>query len=158
MILTLVSFTWADIDAVQVRNVLQVPVPEIYAWSSVASTNSVGVEYIIMEKASGLELSRVWPELRGDGRGKILKQVIQFHKRFTASPFPGLGSLYYADSLEKSLKTIPVKGGPLTTVPHPKDFVVGPINDERFFEEGRGDVECDRGPCTFAFYRCMSPA
>lgn len=141
-------------DALKVRNVLQVPVPEIYAWNSEASTNSVGAEYIIMEKAPGVELSRVWPELRGDERGKILKQIIQFQKRFTASPFPSLGSLYYADSLDKSLKAFPVERGALESVPHPKDFVVGPINDERFFEEGRGDIECDRGPCTLFIPSC----
>lgn len=138
-----------EFDAFQVRNVSGLPVPEIYAWSSEASSNSVGAEYIIMEKASGVELTRVWPKLLGNERGKIVRQIVQFQKSFTASSFPGIGSLYYAESLDNGVSSIPVKRGPLETTSRSKKFVIGPINDQRFFEEGRGDIDCDRGPCTF---------
>ncbi|KAI4120213.1 MAG: hypothetical protein LQ338_007177 [Usnochroma carphineum] len=130
------------------RNVLDLPVPEVYAWNSKASTSSVGAEYIIMEKAPGVELGCVWPKLHGKQRIKIVKQLIHFQKRFTASTFSGIGSLYYAESLEDGVSSISVGEGTLKAASSSKNFVLGPITDERFFEEGRGEVACGRGPCT----------
>ncbi|KMU87576.1 hypothetical protein CIHG_05969 [Coccidioides immitis H538.4] len=41
------------------RNTLHLPVPKVHAWSSRASDNAVGAEYIIMEKQAGTMLSDI---------------------------------------------------------------------------------------------------
>ncbi|KAI4114120.1 MAG: hypothetical protein LQ345_005048 [Seirophora villosa] len=137
-------------NTVQVRNVLGLPVPKIYAWNSNAASSTVGAEYIIMEKAPGIELGRAWPELNGNERRKIIQRLVQYQKNFTASTFPGIGSLYYARDLDEGLPCIPIKENKGINASVSGDFVIGPINDQRLFEQGRGDVECDRGPwsCT----------
>ncbi|KAL9020921.1 MAG: hypothetical protein Q9185_001884 [Variospora sp. 1 TL-2023] len=132
-----------------VRNELGLPVPEIYTWNSNAVTNTVGAEYIVMEKAPGLELGRVWPDLNGKERRQIIEQLVQYQKKFTASTFPGIGSLYYAGDLDECLSYIPVREHLSRNASIYKDFVIGPINDQRLFEQGRGDVVCDRGPCKY---------
>lgn len=102
-----------------------------------------------MEKAPGVELASVWPGLLGKKRPELVTQIIQLQKRFTASPFPGIGSLYYAEDLDDGIPTILVETGSAKTASTAKKFVIGPINDHHWFDSGRGDVECDRGPCTF---------
>ena len=42
---------------------LGVPIPRVLAWCSNASSTSVESEYIIMEKAQGIELGRVWDKM-----------------------------------------------------------------------------------------------
>ncbi|KAI2738009.1 hypothetical protein DTO012A8_9992 [Penicillium roqueforti] len=46
------------------RNVLNLPVPRVYAWSSRAPENPLGAEYIIMEKQSGVVLNDVWDTVK----------------------------------------------------------------------------------------------
>lgn len=128
------------------RNFLGIPVPKIYAWSSNASKSSVGAEYIIMEKAPGVQLAHVWPKMPGDQRCKIVKQIVQFEKKLVTSEFPGIGSLYYAESLDEGARLLMPKGQQLGTVPGSEAFVIGPTTDQRLWEEGRSQIVCDRGP------------
>ncbi|PGH11077.1 hypothetical protein AJ79_05119 [Helicocarpus griseus UAMH5409] len=46
------------------RNTLQTPVPEVYAWNSRIEGNSVRAEYIIMEKSAGIPLAHIWNSLK----------------------------------------------------------------------------------------------
>lgn len=117
---------------------------------------AVGAEYIIMEKAPGVKLAHVWPNLAGNQRSQIVKQIVHFEKRFTASPFAGIGSLYYAESLDDSVHPIPINVGQVNTAFSSEEFVIGPTTDPRFSEEGRSDVESDRGPCTFVVFSYLS--
>ncbi|KAL8708512.1 MAG: hypothetical protein Q9225_007589 [Loekoesia sp. 1 TL-2023] len=128
------------------RNILGLPVPKIYAWNSKASMTAVGAEYIIMEKAPGVELAHVWPKLPGNQRSQAVKQIVHFQKKFTASTFAGIGSLYYAKSLDDRAHSITVNRGQSDTAFSSKKFVIGPTTDPRLSEEGRSEVECDRGP------------
>ncbi|KAL8931579.1 MAG: hypothetical protein Q9216_007151, partial [Gyalolechia sp. 2 TL-2023] len=118
------------------RNILGLPVPKIYAWNSKASKSPVGAEYIIMEKAPGVELAQVWPKMLGNQRRDIVKKIVQFEKRYTNSTFPGIGSLYYADSLDESTRLVIPKEGRPARVSSSVDFVIGPTTDPRFCEEG----------------------
>ncbi|KAL8804353.1 MAG: hypothetical protein Q9200_005863 [Gallowayella weberi] len=42
-----------------VRNILGLPVPKIHTWSSKPNANTVGTEFIVMDKAPGVELQHV---------------------------------------------------------------------------------------------------
>ena len=57
------------------RNILETPVPKVYAWSSKAQNNVVGAEYIIMEKLPGVQLSVVWADMEIEDRLTVTKAV-----------------------------------------------------------------------------------
>ncbi|KAL8827064.1 MAG: hypothetical protein Q9170_007160 [Blastenia crenularia] len=126
------------------RNVLGLPIPKIYAWSSESLSTSVGAEYIIMEKAPGKELEQFWPELPADHKIQILTQLVQFQKRLTAPKFPGIGSLYYAESLNANDPCITLEERQPKNASSSRKFVIGPTNDHRF-KEDPDDSSCDRG-------------
>ncbi|OJZ84394.1 hypothetical protein ASPFODRAFT_62373 [Aspergillus luchuensis CBS 106.47] len=94
-----------------VRNKLSTPVPKVLAWSSNASENPVGAEYIIMEKVG------------------VVHQY---------------GSLYYSKDLQSNSGCILVNEDGSRF----KDdrFAIGPSTGRGFLDDGRIDVDFDRGP------------
>lgn len=52
----------------------KVPVPALLAWNS-DSTNPVGSEYIIMEKAAGCQLATKWREMDDYGHIQLIKNL-----------------------------------------------------------------------------------
>ncbi|KAE8151530.1 phosphotransferase enzyme family protein [Aspergillus avenaceus] len=127
-----------------VRNVLDIPTPQVYAWSS-STDNPVGAEYIIMERSRGLELSKLWDQLPGSEKFQIVRQLVGFEKALTSSPFPMYGSLYYAKDLRN------VRPNQLLDIESRRDsidsiFAVGPTTNRTFFDDGRDAVDVNRGP------------
>ncbi|PGH08519.1 hypothetical protein AJ80_07839 [Polytolypa hystricis UAMH7299] len=83
------------------RNVLRTPTPHVYAWDACwggVGSNTVGAEFIIMEKVPGSPLSAVWWKLQPREKLKILLQVVGYQKRWVDIKFTKFGSLYYAES------------------------------------------------------------
>ncbi|OJJ51118.1 hypothetical protein ASPZODRAFT_148466 [Penicilliopsis zonata CBS 506.65] len=113
------------------KNVLNLPVPRVYAWSSRASENPLGAEYILMEKQAGVVLTDVWDTIKGKQKVQILDQVVDIERRLAATKFSKFGSLYYKDDLPKIRS---------------KRFGIGPTNHRSFFDFGRGDLDIERGP------------
>lgn len=135
------------------RTVLQIPTPKVIAWSSDASANRVQAEYIVMEKAQGKELSHVWDDLSGRQKYEIVKQLVGFEGRFASSRFTNFGSLYYSDNLpELSSPVRPLYRDQYRVSQDCPRFVVGPTNSRMFFDDGRGEVDIDRGPCETSFH------
>ena len=132
------------IDGLQARNVLETPVPKVYAWSSKAQETAVGAEYIIMERLPGIELERVWPDMKIGGRFAVVKAIARYQKSWASVSFEKFGSLYYAEDLDG--QTV---DGPLYTDQHgvqitdPK-FAVGPSTGREFVDDGRATIEFDR--------------
>lgn len=62
------------ISLVAVHTHTQVPVPKVLAWSSDPS-NPVGAEYIIMEKASGIQLFKTWGAINEYDQFCLVKQL-----------------------------------------------------------------------------------
>ncbi|GAB1217885.1 hypothetical protein ATERTT37_007128 [Aspergillus terreus] len=127
-----------------VRNILNVPAPKVYAFSSSAD-NPVGAEYIIMERSQGVELSKHWDEIRGPAKFEIVKQLVQFEKSLSSSHFPMYGTLYYAKDLPG------VSPGPIIQFTSENAaikpvFAAGPTTNRTFFDDGRDAVSVDRGP------------
>ncbi|KAM5471153.1 hypothetical protein MauCBS54593_003492 [Microsporum audouinii] len=129
------------------RTVLQTPTPRVYAWSSKVddSRNTVGTEFIIMEKIAGIPLGKVWEHLSGSDKMKLLINIFRYQNQWTSVAFSRFGSLYYATDVE----TLPTdclyidKEG--NKVQNPR-FVVGPASHNEWFLYGRGALSCDRGP------------
>ncbi|KAL8736428.1 MAG: hypothetical protein Q9166_000220 [cf. Caloplaca sp. 2 TL-2023] len=115
-----------------VRNVLGLPVPKVHAWSSKATTNPVGAEFIVMEKAPGIELQHVWQDLDFNQKSEVVKAVVEQETKLTTSTFYAVGSLYYAKQFEDatSVDAYAESGD--------HRFVVGPTTERWFFNGGRG--------------------
>ncbi|KAF2461687.1 phosphotransferase enzyme family protein, partial [Lineolata rhizophorae] len=124
-----------------VRNVLKVPAPKVFAWSSSAD-NAVGAEYILMERSKGVELSKVWDEISWEQRLEIVRVLVGYEKAFASTRLPSYGSLYYAEDLPSSSSCQVVLEG----APDGKAFAIGPTTNRAFFDDGRDVVEVNRGP------------
>ncbi|KAJ0423516.1 phosphotransferase enzyme family protein [Aspergillus carlsbadensis] len=130
------------------RNALSLPVPKVYAWSSRASENPLGAEYILMEKQAGVVLTDVWDTLKGKQRAQILDQVVDIERRLAATSFTKYGSLYYQKDLAHNAadSTSPLYIDVAGNEVRSKTFAIGPTNHRSFFDFGRGELDIDRGP------------
>lgn len=119
-------------------NELGIPVPRVFAWSS-KKDQPVGVEYIIMEKAPGNELSKSWGTMDISDKVDIVSQLAKILAKIAAVDFGHYGSLFYRDDIENGIN-----------VPGIADrFCIGPTSDFRFWEEERKFMNAYRGPCKF---------
>lgn len=104
-----------------------------------------------MDKVDGIELGKKWPELKGAQKRSLVKAMIELERKFASTSFKMFGSLYYAEDVANSNADNPLyttDGG--EEVRNTK-FVVGPTTDRKFFDDGRGTVNVDVGPCTKLF-------
>ncbi|KAJ5558481.1 kinase-like domain-containing protein [Penicillium sp. DV-2018c] len=130
-----------------VRNELCTPVPKVLAWSSKAEDNSVGAEYIIMEKVAGVQLSQVWPMMGIKDRFELVKTISGYQKAWMSIPFIQYGSLYYlyySPDVEDFDGRDLVKG--VLPIPGHRRFAVGPSTGREFLDDGRIVFDFDRGP------------
>ncbi|KAH7381697.1 hypothetical protein BKA66DRAFT_570821 [Pyrenochaeta sp. MPI-SDFR-AT-0127] len=118
-----------------VRDRLQIPVPKVLAYSTQASTNSVGAEYIIMEKCPGVELGHLWDGVSGRQKVDIVRQLAAYLARLSKARFPHYGSLYFARDIPE------IKGTEVDDT-----FSVGPTTSRAWFDDRRGEIDVDRGP------------
>lgn len=129
------------------RNVLQTPAPQVYAWNSrVDRNNPVGAENIVMEKIQGIPLARVWDSLQLQDWIKICLQIFKYQKKWTAAKFSQFGSLYYCKDIESAMPGTQLY---LDEAGHPVDsskFTVGPAVGREWVDDGRRDLQCDHGP------------
>lgn len=103
-----------------------------------------------MEKIEGAELSQVWDSLNGKQKYAIVQQLVEFERKFTTARFTAYGSLYYKNDIPSTVASnIPLhlhRGQ--EDAPQSSDkFVVGPSNSRMYFDDGRSEVDVDRGPC-----------
>ena len=78
----------------------QVPTPKLLAWNANAN-NPVGAEYIIMEKAPGVQLFTVWDDVSAADRINLIKSLTQLERQLATIDFPAYGSLYHRQSISK---------------------------------------------------------
>lgn len=76
-----------------------VPVPKVLAWST-DSSNPVGSEYIIMEKAPGVPLVKKMDEMTDLEQLSLVKQLTNLEGELTAIRLPAHGSLYLRESMK----------------------------------------------------------
>ncbi|PVH68702.1 hypothetical protein DL98DRAFT_564620 [Cadophora sp. DSE1049] len=84
-----------------VRSQTTVPVPRVLAWNSNPS-NPVEAEYIVMEKAPGIQLFQKWDDLDDDSRLSLIKQLTELEHQLASIPFPASGHLYFMESILKN--------------------------------------------------------
>ncbi|EAW10677.1 aminoglycoside phosphotransferase family protein [Aspergillus clavatus NRRL 1] len=126
------------------RNELQTPVPKVLAWSSKAKDNSVGTEYIIIEKVPGVQLDKVWPEMDIKERFELVKTISGYQKTWMSTSFTQYGSLYYSSAIDDTDGCNLVKEDGSIVKTH--RFAVGPSTGREFLDDGRIALEFDMGP------------
>jgi hypothetical protein len=83
----------------------KIPVPNVLAWNA-DSSNPIGAEYIIMEKASGVQLFKVWDNITEADRLELIKNLTHLEQQLAAIQFPAYGSLYFRHSISKESERI----------------------------------------------------
>ncbi|KAF9690849.1 hypothetical protein EKO04_011150 [Ascochyta lentis] len=83
----------------------QVPVPKVLAWNS-DPLNPVGSEYIIMEKAPGIQLYKIWAEMSDWDQLCVVKHLTKLEGEITEIRFPASGSLYLCESMSDNDKYV----------------------------------------------------
>ncbi|KAL3491047.1 phosphotransferase enzyme family protein [Aspergillus germanicus] len=132
-----------------VRNVLNLPVPKVYAWSSRPSKSPVGAEYILMEKQTGVVLTDVGDTPKGKQKVQILEQVIEMERLLASTKFSKFGPLYYKDDIglsKDSDSSASLYIDSTGTKVCCETFTIGPNNHRSFFDFGRGELDTYRGP------------
>ncbi|KAL9100206.1 MAG: hypothetical protein Q9163_004389 [Psora crenata] len=134
----------------KIRTVLQLPAPEVHAWSSKAAENPVGAEFIIMEEARGVPLSNKWSTLHGDDKLNLIEKIVEIEKTLASTSFRDFGSLYYTKDLERRARNDVLytdsTGKPIVSA----QFSIGPTTDRKSFDNNRASVDFEQGPWTTA--------
>ncbi|KAL1659093.1 hypothetical protein GGF50DRAFT_120214 [Schizophyllum commune] len=157
------------------RTFTNIPVPDVFYYDS-NPYNRLGGEYILMSKAKGIPLSRVYHGLSYKELVGLLRNMAHLLLPLFAHRFPKLGSLYFgpdpmastssSTNNNNTANTPSAKprssahrhyaGVPFSPTLTPRfnspEFHVGPIISWPFFGSNRGDLahphELDRGPWT----------
>lgn len=125
-----------------VRSQLGIPVPRVLAWCADASTTPVQAEYIVMEKADGIELGKVWDNMSSSTKDAVVREWVDIEARMLTPISGGYGSVFYRGDIDQTLsRNILVDGTQRDR------FVIGPSVSMSFWEEERRDMNLDRGPC-----------
>lgn len=141
------------------RTILGLPVPRVLAWNARAdaTTNSVGAEYILMEKAEGVELHHRWDTFHGRQVAPMIEQALRFENVFATRKFSQIGSLYYKEDVEEALQARPLyaaDGGNETPNGAEDKFRMGPLVDWDVWRGTRSCLNVSRGPCKWLIINC----
>ncbi|KAK2735061.1 hypothetical protein FQN57_001341 [Myotisia sp. PD_48] len=107
----------------------KIPVPKVLAWDSDPS-NNVGSEYILMEKAPGIQGYKVWPDMKGADNIDLVQDLVNLEKQLASISFPMFGSLF----LRKTIGDDYSRYQPLSQDIDPtQSYCIGPSVD-RFWD------------------------
>lgn len=133
----------------KLRTILNVPVLEVCAWSSLPSaSNPVGAEYIIMKKAKGRQLSEIWTDMSDTHKSELVKNLVSVEARMAKSRLKNYGSLYFRDLHSVGTRNDNADDVLMDSVGNEQSrFIVGPTVERSFWEGGCDGLDIDRGPC-----------
>ncbi|KAH7882501.1 hypothetical protein F5I97DRAFT_1930447 [Phlebopus sp. FC_14] len=109
------------------REKTNIPVPDVYFYDS-NPYNRLGGEYILMSKASGISLSRVYHSMSNEEIKILFKNVASIIIPLFAQRFTHLGSIYFGSSSPAPVSTLS-SGSPTPTATQPrlKGFQILPL-------------------------------
>ncbi|MCJ1300282.1 hypothetical protein MMC08_003078 [Hypocenomyce scalaris] len=110
-----------------VRHTTSIPVPIIYAYDS-STDNKLGLEWMLVEKISGIPIEDTWSDMSYDAQVSLTKQLAQWFHQLSLHTFDEMGSIYM--QFTKSEMT----------------FYVGAMIDYNLFQGGRLAYNIHRGP------------
>lgn len=126
------------------------PVPKIYGYSSTAD-NAIGVEYIVMELASGIGLDTKWFNMTKVQQRIVATEIVDMEKTLFSFPFGAVGSLYFKKDIPSQLQADLYVPGTDDLDEDCNTFCIGPIADYMFWYGQRAELQVDHGPCKYHF-------
>lgn len=112
--------------------------PRVLSWSS-DSSNAVGVEYIIMEKAAGVPLFQQWSNMTEFEKLQLIKNLTKLEAQLLAVRFPAYGGLYLRTDMSRLNRPLD------SDIDPSQSFCIGPSCDRSFNTEL--NLEFNQGPC-----------
>ncbi|GAP91259.2 putative phosphotransferase enzyme family protein [Rosellinia necatrix] len=130
-------------------SILGLPVPKVLAWN-IDAENPVQSEYIIMEEATGTQLSQVWDTLPLETKLNVVKDLVNIEQKLLSISFTQYGSLYFAqDSFPGCVDAQTEGNAPESLASKIENrYVIGPMADHDFWDGERSTMAIDRGPWT----------
>ena len=125
-----------------------VPVPKLYSYSA-SLDNPAGVEYIIMEKASGIRIETKWLSMTKRERHTLASSFVEIEKKLFDFPFCSIGSIYFKHDLPPNLQAPMYSEQDSTS----ERFCIGPIADYMFSYGKRAGLDINRGPWMSILFR-----
>lgn len=133
------------------RNILKMPVPRVLAWSAHADSafHGVGSEFLLMEQTPGVNLDSRWYNLRSDDWISLIQETVQLTNRFTSHHFSQIGSIFYKEDVDPSLRNRPLYADGDVHNEASDRFRIGPLVDWETWRGSRMSLcDADRGPCS----------
>ncbi|KAK2765652.1 hypothetical protein FQN54_008508 [Arachnomyces sp. PD_36] len=124
-----------------------VPVPKVLRYSA-NSENSVGAEYIIMEKIAGDPIGDSWYSLSDEQRLRVLEELVKLEAKLFAIDLPASGGLYYSGDLPLGVERAAIRPSQaLENSAGRGEICVGPDILRRWWFGERGSLNgINRGP------------
>ena len=121
-----------------VRHFTQIPVPKIYAYDS-SSDNELGLEWMLMKKVSGSDLSEVWNSLDNEDHSRITNRIADWQDQLSRIGSNRIGGLF------------------LRWTPTHLKFFIGPLVYGGFSKHRRLMYNIARGPfeSLYDFYSAL---
>lgn len=120
----------------------KLPVPEVYDWSA-QMENSVGSEYMIMEKVKGTVLHESWYSMTVKQRMDMVIRIVAVEKKLFDIFLPAYGGIYFKHALPDGAHTV--------DLPDDQDlkskFCIGPSTEFLWWYSNRAELGADMGPC-----------
>jgi len=104
MVTSLYLFTALQLTTL-VRTHAKIPVPRVLTWNSDAS-NRTATEYIIMEKATGVQLFEVWGNTNELQRLRLIENITKIESQLSPIRFPAYGHLYFRHSIAEDSRIL----------------------------------------------------
>lgn len=130
--------------------VLGVPVPRVYAWSSRKQKNSVGADFIVMERIKGVPLSKRWGEVEPSEYVALAEAVHDLEEKLASVRFSQIGSIYFREDVSPELQKRPLLADYHEHISESQaeKYRIGPIAERTWWRGPKCEVDADRGPCT----------
>ena len=100
-----------------------------------------------MEKAPGIELGKIWEDLKSRDKLSIMEQIATITCTLARSQFSYHGALYKRQDVTRSESFI-----------LDDEFAIRPTTGRAWFDDSRAKVEVSRGPCMYLAYLNISTA
>ena len=132
----------SEVATLEYLRLNDIPVPRVHGYSSSRVLNTVGTEYIVLEKIEGIPLGDRWFSLTVKERYKVIEQIVHLEQKLFALQLPAHGSIYFPEDLDENdrLRAVPFHVGG-------RKFCIGPMAHYIWWEKERTSMDCDRGPC-----------
>ncbi|KAI1928498.1 hypothetical protein LOZ65_001991 [Ophidiomyces ophidiicola] len=118
-----------------------IPVPKVLGWNSDPS-NNVGSEYIIMEKADGVQLYKRWGKMNGTSKLSVIEQLVELESQLASINFPMFGSLYRRDSVRNRKNFHPLS----MEIDPSQSYCIGPSADRLWYSQIKTPSNIKNGP------------